>query len=960
MRSCLYFLPFPHDPVRECLHKLPSLSSACQVQLILELQVDAVYPASAIAEVLGNCCGKPIPSLNLTEDTCCIPLAAFPHGDARLLLAAAGVDAAVQCRPLLILRGADEVQYRQVRDRLAATLPRELPVDAGEGFTQLPPDELIARGKALGLALPENCLLIIADYYRAAEHRDPTPEELLILDAAYRGASADAAVCAPITFTTDDPRCHAAYADLMEKRRALSPEANAPATLGELANLAAHYLAAHSGHTPVPRHTLLANPRDAAWQMAALGTSPVLGFTDRRSENTALYSGTPIACSLPTPEDRLLWVEAPQNNTQALEALFHSPAASLIRRSLPVPSMGLIPALGRLLGSSGLGLCLSVSEDVPPTKLLQNEAPGVLLLCDPRGGRAIPDALRNAGLRFRLIAAVEKAPFFRTANNRLRFPAAMLAPRPAITASVSAPYTAEPAAQVHPLAALTHDLQTPTAQGMDGFDPRTAPVLAQSPTSAVYCKERVLAALACTPAGGVFSSVQNAALALIFRLTAQGASPEKITLAVTVETPPIGENPTAAGRVIAALLALHTVQVELGIHSEPAEFAAGDVLSIRLSASAPAPAPRSARTPARHLWLAVPCSVAPHLNGQRAVLAAAQRHAAAGGFLIPTEQISPLAAALRAALYADCSLRTDASPDILQTPLSGGMLFASDAPPTPTEGIQWIPFAELCPLGENAVIAGDAVLPLAQALPAMRGDLPVPPPDYEIAPSLPRTSCRHAPRPRVIIPACTDAAVHLAQAVAKMGGEPLYLPFRADTADAAKQSITAIADSMEKGHILLLGCSEAVMRALLAHPRFAQALSAFRAADGLVCVWGGAFSACLAHGIFSPEGKPVATAPLLGQRMLCSHHLPAKSPWTAPFPAMPDETVILDRDPRCPVFSAAQRHQLAELGCIAAHAAGTPDGCPAVTALTTADGGVLGLVSPPTPTRLTTALEYFR
>jgi len=176
----------------------------------------------------------------------------------------------------------------------------------------------------------------------------------------------------------------------------------------------------------------------------------------------------------------------------------------------------------------------------------------------------------------------------------------------------------------------------------------------------------------------------------------------------------------------------------------------------------------------------------------------------------------------------------------------------------------------------------------------------------------------------------------------------------------AHQSITAIADSMEKGHILLLGCSEAVMRALLAHPRFAQALSAFRAADGLVCVWGGAFSACLAHGIFSPEGKPVATAPLLGQRMLCSHHLPAKSPWTAPFPAMPDETVILDRDPRCPVFSAAQRHQLAELGCIAAHAAGTPDGCPAVTALTTADGGVLGLVSPPTPTRLTTALEYFR
>ena len=960
MRSCLYFLPSPHDPVTECLHKLPSLPAACRIQLMLELQVDAAYPASVIAEVIGDCCGRPLPAPDLTEGTCCISLAAFPHEDARLLLAAAGVDAAVHCRPLLILQGADEAQCRRARDCFTHTAPRELPIDAGENFTCMPPEALIARGKALGLSLPENCLLIIADYYRAAERRDPTPDELLILDAAYRGAITDAAVCAPITFTTDDPRCHAAYADLMDKRRVLFPEANAPATLGELANLASRYLSAHRGHAPIPGQTVLAPSRDAAWQMAALGTSPVLGFSDRSSENVALYGEAPFACTAPSPEDRILWVEHTPHSTRALENLFRSPAAPLIRRSLPVQPMELITALGRVLGNSGLGLCFSVSEGLSPARLLQNEAPGVLLLCDPRGGRTIPDALRNVGLGFRLIAAVEKAPICRTADNRLRFPAAMLMPRPAITASVGAPHPAEPAAQVHPLAALTHDLQTPAARCMDGFDPRIAPVLAQYPASVSCSKDRGMASLACTPVGDVFGDVQNAALALVTRLIAQGAAARKITLAVTLETPPVGEDPAAAGRVIAAILALHTVQVELGFNSEPTHLASGDTLRVRLSVSSPLSVRRPALTQAQQLWLAVPCSAAPHLNGQRAVLAAAQRHIAADGALIPTEQISPLAAALRAVLGAGLALHPVAPSDVLQTPLPGGMLFAMAAPPTPVEGIRWLPFAELCPPGENAVITEDAVLPLAQARAAMRGDLPVPLPALENAPALPRTSRRHAPRPRVIIPACTDAAAYLAQAVAALGGEPLVLPFRADSAAAAKESITAIAEGMEQGHLLLLGCSHTAMQALLVHPRFARALSTFRAEDGLVCVWGGAFSACLARGVFSPEGEPVASAPLRGQRILSSRPVSAKSPWSAPIPSDLNETVILDRDPLCPVLSAARRHQLAELGCIAAYAAGTPDGCPAVTALTTADGGVLGLVSPPTPARLSAALDYFR
>lgn len=959
MRSCLYFIPRPHDPIADVMHKLPPLPSTCGAELILELQADTAYPASALSEVLGEHFGKPIPAPDVAEDVRCLPLADLPCEDAQLLLAAAGVDAAVRCRPLLVLRSMGEELFRTVHDRLSPARPRSLSPDAGDGFILLPPDELTARGKALGLALPENCLLVIADYYRTAEQRDPTSDELLILDAAYRAAAADAAVCAPIAFTTEDPRCHAAYADLMEKRRVLSPDANAPATLGELSGLASRYLSAHSGRPLSPRYTILAAPQNAAWRMAAMGTFPALGFADRTGENTALYGASPMAFGAPSPEERLLWVEAPHHGTQAIAAFFRSPAAPLIRRSLPVAPLGLIGALGRVLGSSGLGLCLAANETAP-ARLLQNEAPGILLVCDPRGGRTIPDALRSVGLKFRLIAAIEKAPVCRTADNRLRFPAAMLAPRPAIEAAVYSPRAADSAATVHPLSTLSHALQSPAAHRMDGFDPRTAPVMAQYPASVSCGGGRGVAALACVPAHDPFGEVRDAAVALIARLTAQGVSPAEITLAVTLESPPIAEDPAAAGRAIAALLAIHTVQTELGILSEPTEFVPGESFCVRLSASARIPANRPALSADARLWLAIPHSSEPHLNGQRAILSAAQHHTAAGGCLIPTEQLAPLAAAFRAALYAGFSLRPIAPPELLLTPLCGGMLFALSAPPASSDGFAWAPFAELCPLREDAVVFEDAVLSLPQALSAMRGDLPVPLPPCEQVPVLPRTSRRRIPRPRVIIPACTDGAVHLARAVVAMGGEPICLPFRADTADAAKQSITALAEGLENGHILLLGCGEAVMLSLLRHPRFADALADFRAADGLVCVWNGAFTACLSAGLFSPAGEPVTAAPLRGQRMLMNRLQATRSPWTASCPTGLRETVLLDRDPFCPVLTTTQRRALAELGCIAAEAAGTPNGCPAVTALTSPDGGVLGLVSPPSPSRLAAALDYFR
>lgn len=948
------------------LRELPGLSLLRNLRLIDCLTIDAPYPAETIAPLLIPLGSSVMAELPLTDDTRCIPLASAPDADTAMLLCAAGIDAAVTRQPIALLCGLDDDQYRRVRDALdtaakaQAVNPRSLPEDAFIGFTRTPVDTLCAEAARLGLALPESCMSVIADYYRA-EGRDPWPDELLILDEAFRQAAADPAVCAPVEFVTDDARLHTAYADLMAKRRALAPDADAPATLGELSTVATRYLCGHNG-SAVPD----ARMAGSAYALAASGGISCGGFTDPAGDVEVYLAGSPFPNQPLAAEDRLLLVlptaaDAVPAFPQALERFFASPAiAGLVRRSLPIEPSKLIGGLGQMLGASGLGLRIMPPPDgVPLMAQLTPTLPGALLACAASAGKIIPDALRAHGLRFVLIAAVQKKPVvvLDGAPGRLSFPAAMLAPRPALSAEIPAAPAATQTATA-PIPALLSSLASPALRRTYGLDPTAAHTLAQAPAETTICGMHRLCAAAVEPGDDPFAAVRDCALALIARQIAAGAPLWAITLALSAELPLASRCDN--GRAIAALLGLHTVQVELGITAVPAELKTGSILRVTVTAYAPvSPVIEPPLTVGMPLWLLVPRSVEPALDGERALLRLADAERTAGHKLIATGMLAPSAAAARAAVDAGLCLTLTAPADALNPILPCGMLVASPEMPALPDGVAAIELGFTRPWDANAVCCGDAAIPMMQYLAAQRGDLPAPILTASDAVRPPRISTRRCPRPRVLIPYADVLPAALASTVAALGGEPVPCAIDLTSAAAARQSLSAYADLLDSAQILLLSGSRAFAAALLSQRRAVDALNGLRSRDGLICAWGGAFAALLGFGFFSADGKPISAAPLTGEHILCSVLTSTATPWAGDLPLGWRESTLLTADPLCPVIAPDTRAAMASTGRIVACAAGTPDGTSAITVLTTSDGALLGLSAPPSAALLGRGIAYY-
>lgn len=969
MQSCLFLESADRSAALALLRRLralPGLGTLSNLRLVDCLTVDAAYPAETMAPLLTGLGGQIALELELTDDARCVPLETTADEDTAILLRAAGIDAAVTRQPIAILRGLDDWQYRHVRDALTAptepetAAPRRLPDDAFIGFTRTPLEGLCAQAKAMGLALPEGCLAVIADHYRA-ERRDPWPEELLILNEAFRQALADPSVGAPVEFVTNDARLHAAYADWMEKRRVLAPEADAPATLGELTTVATRYLCAHNGKA-VPGARIASTPLT----LAASGGAACGGFADLAGETALYLAAKPFSAASPQVDDRLVLILPGTSGdgphfARALTQFFADPAvAGQIRRSLPVEPGRLIGALGQMLGGSGLGLLLTPPpEGASLMEQLSPAAFGALLACTPEAGKTVPGALRAQGLRFVLLATVQKKPVVELdrAPERLRFPAAMLAPRPALYAEIPAPDAPAPAAETESLPAMLAALASPAARRMTGLDPMSAPTLAQFPAAITVCGDTRLCAASVAPQEDPYGEVRDTALMLTARMAAAGVPLGEITLSLVAELP-TGDR-RAHGRAIAALLGLHTVQVELGLVAAPPTLRAGNALRVTLAATAPTaaaqPVPLAAGT---SLWLLAPRSTAPHLDGERALFELAARERAAAP-LIATGALTPAAAAARAALSAGLSLTLTAPAHVLNTPLPAGILLAAPALPALPNGVAAIELGATRPWSEQAVLCAESAVSVDQLLSALRGDLPAPMLAVNPVPAPPRISSRRYPRPRVLIPYAEDAPTALAGQVAALGGEPVLCAVDLTSAAAARQSISAYADLLDGAQILLLSGSRAFVSALLSQRRACDALANLRARDGLVCAWGQAFAALLGFGYFSTDGAPIPAAPLAGQRTLCSVITSTASPWADGMPVGCQETVLLAADPICPALSPDARLALAERGHVIACAAGTPDGSPAITALASADGALLGLVYPPTPALLSRGIAYF-
>lgn len=918
------------------------------------LEIDSDYPAATLAELLAPC-GSFLLRLPFGGESRCLELEARPDPDTVLLLAALGVDATVTATPMLLLEGIDDAAFRALRDALCpakadAPAPRRLPDDAFVGFTRTPLEAICAEAMRYGLSLPEPCLGVIADHFRALG-RDPWPDELLLLDEAYCAAVADPAVAAPVEFITDDERLHIAYADAMAKRRVLHPEANAPATLSELASLATDYLCAHRG-TSLPPYRF--NLPVAARRFG--------GFATVRGETCAILAKPPIWGGTVGEDDRVVLLHTDTGKLDAaLERLFAEPAAAKLLHRADHVDTHLLATLGRLLGETGLGLSLMPPPDgTALTDRLLWRGQGLLLVCAPNAGRTLPEHLRAAGLAFTLIGRLTRKPnlVLDDAPNRLCLPVAMLAPRPAVYAEARVAELPPAPTDIPPHAALLTALRQ--AGERYGYEPRSANQHAQFPFCYTVCNDIFLSALTVTPTGDPYAEIRDAALALVMRLTALGAKPDRITLAMSA-TLPIATS-YDCGRAIAAMLGLHAVQVELGLLAEPADLRAGEELRVTLAVQAPAdeihPPSLDAGMP---LWLIAPRSNPPHLDGERALLALTEAIYRAKSPIIATELLPPAVAVANAALEEDVTAVLTAPDEVLNTVIPCGIVVASPEMPRLPEGVAAIALGYTAEVDDNAIWLGGRPIDFTHALAALRGDLPAPILPAPTVTRPPHTSSHRCARPRAVIPYRTDALLPLmpGQLLHTLGAEPVLFPLDLHDAASARQALTDFAEAVDGAQMLLLGDDGALTEAILAGHRSAEALARMRARDALIYAWGGAFACLLAHGVFSPDGAPIAVAPLRGQRILSVSVLSSASPWMDKFAPGDVMSELLSADPLCPCLDIPRRNALLEAGRIIACASGTPDGKAAVVAMTTPDGCLLGSVLPPARAHLRGGIAYF-
>lgn len=968
MLSCLY-LAAPQAEQAALLRRLrehPALATLSNLRLCEMLTVEADYPTEAIADALTAAGIAVHPTLPIGDDIRFLPLTAARDDGTALLLRSAGIEAIVERQPIVSLCGIGDEQFRRIRDLLLAApavkVPADeippLPADAGEGFAALSDEERIARAAVLGLALPDDCLHRIAAYYRDSLRRDPMPDELRILDEAYRQACANPAVCAPVALRTNDPRAHTLYADLMEKHRALVPAATTPPTLMTLAGIASRYLCAHRSQ-PLPlSRRICGRPDETDFQLTASGAVSIGGFADADGQCCCQLAAAPIANASPEPGDRLLWLPATPNDAAALRTFFASDAARCVRRSLAVKRGTLIAAIGRVLGKTGFGMRIFPDENAcrSPADRLTPDEDGVLIVCDGNAGSIIPAALQRVGLPFTVLAAVTREAVITTgtAGKGICLPAAMFAPRPAVTADIHRPDIAAESPEALPLARLAAELASSAARVGVGYDPTLAAHLAQRPTDSVCCDRELVCALCCAPQHDPLGEVRDAALNLVARLIAAGAQPDQITLSLTAELPM--QNAAAVGASLAALLGLYWVQIELGIVSECPNLRPGKQLRIYLAATAPegtaAPLPVLGQT----LYLLSPRSTEGRLNGEYALFCAASvlRHT---HHVAPLAGLSPAAAAARTADRAGLGLMLAVPSDIAFSPSPAGLLLSAETEPQVSESIA------VCAIGRLTdtcgVTFGGDFLDADRLTAAACGTLPAPIPVLHPHTRPPRLSACRFVRPRLLLPYTGLRPDAMHGAIVRLGGEPLFFPLDFRNPETARRSLSDLAEQLDGAQILLLNESIQCSSALLTHRRTAEALNRFLVRDGLFAAAGEAFAALLACGILLPEATTIPVRTLTGITCLCTEIVSASSPWVASLKVGDRRTAVLPRPASCPDLTPDAYRSLLAAGNVISVAAGTPDGRPAVTAIASPDGNLIGQSIPVSTEQLASAIAYF-
>lgn len=455
-----------------------------------------------------------------------------------------------------------------------------------KGFQTMSKDALVDCSTQLGLHMTIRDLTYCQNQFRMRERRDPSAEDLLLLDALWTRRVRRTEFLGLRSFYTSDPMIAETYADLIAKATRLRRE-DRPYTPYELKDVLSQTLAQAGASESLPA---LCTGTDAPLRLltqgrigrecAVLDEVPVmLGHTHR-----------PVtAPSAPRSTDQLLLLLP----DQASPAAFAAAVAAL-----PIPSDAQMLAIGKeglfeaLLTWEGVYLVQqylpALQGDAPLSALIGYAQDGLLIRID--GTQAAP--LRDAAARSGLIASIigKWMP-----NKRLTIRREGETPWQMETGFLRAfsptlPVDVEIPEQVMPYNGKLLQDRTQTLIP-NGDCVLYATAIPDTPRT--LWDEHVLTGASAHTSDSVFRSAMMSSLYAIGRAVACGADYSTVTLSNHLRVPHTKDRNADAAKTLAALLGAYRVQAELGISDTGGCFADAVDETAQLTIFAAAPRPEN-------------------------------------------------------------------------------------------------------------------------------------------------------------------------------------------------------------------------------------------------------------------------------------------------------------------------------------------------------------------------------
>ena len=232
-------------------------------------------------------------------------------------------------------------------------------------FTRFTPAMLNSMKHDVGLAMSTEQLEELRAYYSKAARRDPTLDELYLLD---RLLTLRGHVSSPIAkLSTDSSTIADTYADLMSKRKALGITSGAP-SIRELQRVPAHYMEMAGKEVTSASNYMFAIGGSAKIELLLNGCTDILSTRDGsigKVSRKIKYTPGSLLTLLPRTPD--LTADQFYNN---ITALLEGPTAACVEAGAIIGELGLIDAVCKFnVGASIDATALPIRQPCAPEAL---------------------------------------------------------------------------------------------------------------------------------------------------------------------------------------------------------------------------------------------------------------------------------------------------------------------------------------------------------------------------------------------------------------------------------------------------------------------------------------------------------------------------------------------------------------------------------------------------------------